>query len=54
MAASAVQEEVDGKMRKVLSVLLVLTMLLAACSDKQVAQASYGVGRKLFNTEESW
>lgn len=55
VAVSAVHQEVDGKMKKVLSILVIMALLLAGCSpNKDVAQASYGVSRKGFTTHTSW
>ena len=55
VAASAVHQEEDGKMKKVLALLVVMSILLAGCTaPKNVSEAAYGVGRNGFTSQTSW
>ncbi len=42
-------------MRKIMTVLAILTLLVTACSAKSGTQeASYGIGRRQYSNNDSW
>lgn len=52
---SAVHQEVAGKMKKIIAVVMVLVLLLSGCTGKiGEEEASVGVGRKMDSTQNSW
>ena len=52
--ASADLQEEAGKMKKVIALIIALTLLLTGCKRSGTYEASYGAGRRLSTPWNSW